>query len=127
MQISSFLFFSTITTSDQIRITSCSWCHLKDRSFVFKKSRDERSKSNNSYATILSNMAYDKYHSCHCLLFAFQLRKSTVEAVEIVCARLRENAVCYRVCRKLYQRFKTFGNFNLEDNDWKTFKCIEKV
>ncbi|KAG6800469.1 hypothetical protein HZU73_04142 [Apis mellifera caucasica] len=36
--------------------------------------------------------------------------------------------VCIRAaCRKLYQRFKTFGNFNLEDDDWKTFKCIEKV
>ena len=24
------------------------------------------------------------------------------------------------------QRFETFGNFNLKDDDWKTFNCTEK-
>ena len=41
-------------------------------------------------------------------------RKSAVEATEMVCAPLEENAVSYRTCKK--QRFKA-GNFNLEDDD----------
>lgn len=37
-----FLFFSTIVTSERITLP---WRHLKQRSFVFRKSRDERCKS----------------------------------------------------------------------------------
>ena len=49
--------------------------------------------------------------------FAFQLRKSAVEATEMVChATGRESPVSYETCKKSWQRFKA-GNFNSEDDD----------
>ena len=49
----------------------------------------------------------------HCLLFAFQLKKSAIEAIGL---RLEENDVSYKTYKKWYQRFKV-RNFNLEDDD----------
>ena len=49
--------------------------------------------------------------------FAFQLRKSAVEATEMVYhATGKESPVSYETCKKSWQRFKA-GNFNSEDDD----------
>ncbi|PBC27232.1 hypothetical protein APICC_04237 [Apis cerana cerana] len=46
-------------------------------------------------------MADKKHHLGHCLIFAFQLRKS-VEAIEIVFVALEKEERCiYRICEKM--------------------------
>lgn len=59
-------------------------------------------------------MSFEKQHLRHCLLFAFQLKKSAAEAQQMICAALGEAAVSYSTCKKWFQRFKQ-GNFELRD------------
>ena len=58
-------------------------------------------------------MLFEKQHLRHCLLFAFQLKKSAAEAQEMICSALGEGVISY-TCKKWFQRFKS-GNFDLND------------
>ena len=59
---------------------------------------------------------FEKEHVRHCLLFAFQLKKSAAEAQELICSALGDDAVSYSTCKKWFQRFK-LGNFDLHDEE----------
>ena len=80
-------FFFSFTFELRVRITSHPWRHLKERSFVSKKSRDERSNSFQCYATISSNMASFASLASLLILCVLALGDQTVEATEIICAR----------------------------------------
>ena len=67
VHVKSFLFFSTILFT-LFQLLDRWWRHLKKRSFVFKKSRDERFKSFQFYATISSNMARSVIRVTVCFL-----------------------------------------------------------
>ncbi|CAK9801295.1 Mariner Mos1 transposase [Anthophora quadrimaculata] len=59
-------------------------------------------------------MSPTKEHIRHCLLFAFNLRKSVSEATQMVCEAYGEGSITDRTCRSWYQRFK-LGDFNVKD------------
>lgn len=73
----------------------------KQRSFIFKKSRDERSKSFQSYATISNDMLSEKRHS----LFTFSSSGN-----QLLKRFVGENAVCLQNVRKMVPKIL---NFNL--------------
>ncbi|CAK9811516.1 Mariner Mos1 transposase [Anthophora quadrimaculata] len=59
-------------------------------------------------------MAFQKEHIRHCILFAFELKKSATEATKMIYSALDEDAVTNKTCEKWFQRFHS-GNFDLND------------
>lgn len=55
--------------------------------------------------------------SRHCLLFAFQLRRSAVEAAEMVCARYWERTLYLMERAKSSMKASKPENFNSQDDD----------
>lgn len=77
------------------------WCHLKPHSFVFKKSREERSQQ---FPILCNN--FEQYGVREASFAYFLHSNLGNRLIEMVCAPLGENTVPYRTKR-----------FNLEDDD----------
>lgn len=61
-------------------------------------------------------MTSENMHLRHCLLFAFQLKKTAYEATCMVNSGLGEGAVTYKTAKKWFSRFRG-GNFDLSDSE----------
>jgi hypothetical protein len=69
-------------------------------------------------------MASEKWHVTHCLLFAFQLKRSVAEAANMICSDFGEGAVMHKTCKKWYQRFSELWFWAFQS---RTFRPTEKV
>lgn len=68
-------------------------------------------KKNDQFQMTSRNM-----HLRHCLLFAFQLKKTAYEATEMIISALGEGAVTYKTSKKWFSKFRE-GNFDLSDSE----------
>lgn len=72
---------------------------------------DMRQKMSDSVAT---EMATDKVHVRHCILYEFQRGKNAAKAFESIRSFLGEDAVSYDICKFWFKRFKS-GDFDVSD------------
>ena len=54
-------------------------------------------------------------HQKHCLLFAFQLKKTAAEVEQMIRSALSGDAFPYITIKKWFQRFKSCGNLDFVD------------
>jgi len=59
--------------------------------------------------------AFDKEHIRHCILFAFQLKRNTAKAAEMICCALDKDIVTHTTCKN-GMRFRE-KDFNLKDRE----------